>query len=628
MEYEGDLCVRPRIFARFEDADYYYKSRMVEDLCNAINDAVEKQDEFAEIKNYNSLYKVLSEQLPKNEHADFFKECLLPLADILQNESAKGAFYYLLGGYASNLNMPETSNYYRASALLDYDDAIADEKNFRCNADFVYEWLEKHIANADKGARAQELESILNNLIKESEHYKFREGEFCFKLACLRSNNHLEGFDAYYRRCIVLGEKSVVEDNKFYTEDYESEFLQWFDSSLNKGESISIAKNKCLEKLWQVGTQKSFSKSKKKYVETLEAQVNYVQTCNEYSKFADDGFEWAELWLLKNIKKAEVQRCISDILINRWFERVGEDIELEKVLGLLFDSGRCTSLKSSKYHKYIARYKLAKGEYLASVASFCESVDLEVVKSSGFTTFEKDLRKAVSEKYPTIFMQLLVEHGVQQCSFAKNIERAIGTPEYNIKNVLTGWKRASDIKSFVKKNNHKNDRKYIEEYFKSGKLPGILFRDDYDDAMCSRYLLLKKMYSMALASDGYNMDDQDCEIFKAQAEQFKIRSEQELTAAISDGNLMALVFWVLNRFKECESAALLALFALINEFKPKECPIPFLLFSHYWNRTQPDDTRVKKILQWIINDDETLELWNNASIEELPKMAFKIWNSN
>lgn len=621
-EFEGVECARSKVFADFDHADYYYRSEMINSLKSSIQEAHDKNDEISEIECFGELYRILSSELDQEEKKKLFLECYAPLVQLLQEDYAKGALYYTLGNEGSSLNLSEVDDYYRAAVKLDNDDVVADENIFRNNPEMIFCWLQEFINVPSKQSRILELENLLNKLVEGTELL----GEYSYKMASLRKVKDVGYYDLYYRTCIKVGYKEAVEDSLFLNEGYEDEFLLWFDSCVSKGAKPQEAMTKCLKTLWENQDVCHFSKSKHEYVQLLIAEHYFEEACREMSRFADDGHSWAERWLLDNVRELDVQKAISDNLIQKWFEDKDANGNVASALGLLFLANRRNDLKRfSKYYACISKFQYGEGEYVASVASFLEASGIEdfVLEES----FLRSLQQVTERYYAEMILLILNEFNLTTSSLPDQVTHFIGSPVVESKDKVSNWECPKGFVNSISKAMKPKDQEILAVYFTKGTLPGMLFRQENEAPCSSRYFLLKTMSKMAENAASYGMSPLEQEIFSCQSEQLKLQSSIELLSSIENEDIFSLYVWIIHSLFSNESLenrqGLMALYALCKMIDPKKLSIHYLLLANFWNRKRSDCRLIPQILQWIMKDDADLNDWTYESdMDVLIKKVF------
>ena len=572
-EYLG-MRERPIIFNRYDDAAFYYREKTINAAKNAIETAVENADEVTEVKAYKNLFDVLSNNLAGPEQKKMFDDCYVPLVEILTTDKAKGLLYYQLGHCSESLQQP-SSEFFENAVKLNNENVLAEDV-FRKNPKFVYLWLEHYFNDPEQKNLAKENENLLNSLVNGSEE----AAEYYFKMGGLFKDD-FEHSDRYYRDCIKLGYKNVVEDPRYFTEDYEGEFIDWFKSRLKESTDIYSVMDLCFVKLWNSKESGAFSCSKKLWAEIVK-EKDFSRGCNEYGTFADEGLEWAENWLLEHIEDKRAQVAVSDCLIERWFRSEQNSQKYDSSLGLLFVGGRCTQLqKQGKYHMCISRYYMEKGEYVASMASFLRCTK-ETIAS--FIDYHRDLRHSVCNNYAEIILQRAKE---------KNL--------FGSQNLIPAKIDSYDKFYDMKIHNVSS----LGEYFNKNRLAENIFRERADSPNCTRYFLLNHMAKLAGSSGDID--------FKSQEDSFRRQAKKELDDAICEYDVMALFVWIeeslFSDSQEKNNAAIRVLCDLIQSASPRKMPLPYFLLANYWSRRNVDDEIVPKVLSWLFDDGSELDSW-------------------
>lgn len=565
---------RPIIFNRYDDAAFYYREKTINAAKDAVKKAVENADEVAEVKAYKNLFDVLSNNLAGPEQKKLFNECFVPLVEMLATDKAKGLLYYQLGHSSECLRLP-SSEFFENAVKLNNGNVLAEDV-FRKNPQFVYLWLERYFNDPEQKDLAKEYEDLLNGLINGSEEAP----EYYFKMGGLFKDD-FEHSDSYYRSCIKLGYKKVVEDPRYYTEAYEGEFIDWFKSRLNESTDVYSVMNLCFAELWKSKGNGAFSCSKKLWAE-IATEKDFSRGCNEYGTFADEGLEWAESWLLEHVEDKRTQVAMSDGLIERWFRSEKNNQKHDSALGLLFVGGRCPQLQNQgKYHMCISRYYMEKGEYVASMASFLRCTK-ETIAS--FVDYHRDLRHSVRNNYAEIILQRV------------NEKKLLGSQNL-IPVKIDSYDKFHDMKI--------HEVSSLGVYFGENRLVENIFRGPKDSPNCTRYFLLKYMAEQARKSDD--------EVFKSQEESFQNQAAAELNDAIGEYDVMALFVWIeeslFSDSQEKNNAAMSVLCDLIQSASPRKMPLPYFLIANYWTRRNVDDEIIPKVLSWLFDDDSELDRW-------------------
>ena len=574
------MLERPRIFNNFENAAYFYREKAISTAREAIHVAVECNDEFTEVKAYKNLFDLLAFDMSVDGKKKLFAECYEPIINILQSIPAKGLQYYQLGHYATNLDIPSAGTFFEKAVELNNENILAEEI-FTGNPQLVMHWLERYILDAEKNKQANEYEQLLNDLVKDSDN----ASDFYFKLAVLLKQQFKDRADHYFRLCIKAGYSAVVEDPTFFTEDYEAEFIEWFKNQLDSQNDIVKLRDICFAKLWESKEDGAFVRSKKLWAEAL-AEKDLAASCKAYGAFADEGFDWAENWLLDHIENKNAQDAIPDKIIEKWFKLEKKDKHLETCLGMLFVGGRCPELKGRKYYICASRYHLEKGEYVASLACFLKAFDsAEVDGTFDHAEYERELRNAVKSNYVSMITQVLS---------AKNL--------YSTANPL---KIDTDSYSnFTRKKVNAADS--LKLYFSENQFRETIFRGPDAKPCCTRYFLLQQMADISR--------DSDVEIFKQQEEALRNQARLELDDAIGAFDTMALFVWVTEHlYSESvndNKAALSVLCKLIETANPNRLDIPYKVLLHYWHLSETDNKLLDTLLYWLFNDNKkVLDPW-------------------
>ncbi|SHN01801.1 hypothetical protein [Fibrobacter sp. UWB7] len=596
-EYLGER-ERPVVFYQFDDAAYYYREKAISAVKNAINTAAECGDEISEVQAYKNLFDVIICNLETSEKKKLFKDCYEPLVNILTNDVAKGLLYYQLGHSSEKLDIPSESFFENAVKLNNKN--VLDEDVFKTNPKFIFDWLELYLTDPAQKDTADEYEKLLTDIVENTES----AGEYFYKMANLLKEKSLaERADIYYRLCIPLGYKNAVEDSTFFTENYEDEFIEWFNNQLEKQTDLVAIKNQCFVSLWKANEKNLFSRSKKLWAEKI-TDKDFKTGCREYSIFADDGFDWAENWLLAEIEDKNVQGAISDNVIERWFNAERKDEQRDIALGMLFVNGRCAHLKNSqKYYICISKYYLEKGEFMAALASFLCTGKNEISVAFDYSDFEPVLRSAVKSHYVELIQQKIDE----KIPGASRNPLPISTDSYG---------------KFTEKKI--NGLTSLKQYIQTSRLTEKLFRSSTEKPNCTRYFLLNKMAVLAK-----NSDDID---FREQESSFREQAKLELKDAISDFDTMALCVWLEEHIyseKADDKATVTVLCDLIQKIEPKKLTAPYLLLANYWASKKIDDDIVPTVLSWILDNSNELDWFKSTTdLKELIKKTFEILSLN
>lgn len=591
-----NVRVRPLVFNRFEDASFYYREKAVASTGAALDKAIECNDEMAEVELYKMLYDLLTETLTIEERQKLFCECFEPAAGLLTSDVAKGQLYYYLGHVSQDMGLSSSSTYYEKAVLLDNEKVLA-EPIFKQSPQLVYNWLERYIAVPEKRVRAEEYETLLNSLVEG----KTDAGEYYYKLGNLLKPISPERADSYYSKCIRLGYKAAIEDKSFCTEKFEDSFIDCCDRLMSRG-TADIAKDLSLAYLWNASSAGAFSKSKRWFSEK-KAEQDFTGACKYYALFADEGFDWADAWLLGHIEDSPVQMSMSDRSIERWFEQKNKEIEY--ALGVLFVKGRATYLDNDrKYHVCVSRYRWRKGEICASLASFFQISNKIAAAPLDYAGFERDLCSGVQQNYSKMITEVVQKHGL----FGNLSLLPVDSNAYQ---------QFADKKI--------NSYSALSLYFKSNQLNEKLLRGHQDSPNCARYLLLKYMADFVKNSGD--------EIAQRQEGAFREWADRELLDAIRDGDAMALLLWieegVFSDKHDLQRSAIAALCKLIQTVPPKKMPVAYLLLAQVWTYMHIDDDIVPQILSWILDKQDDLEWWKSEhSLDEVVKKTFELLYSS
>ena len=587
-----NVRVRPLVFNRFEDASFYYREKAVASTGAALDKAIECNDEMAEVELYKMLYDLLTETLTIEERQKLFGECFEPVAGLLTSDVAKGLLYYYLGHVSQDMGLSSSAAYYEKAVLLDNENVLA-EPIFKQNPQLAYSWLERYIADPGKLDRAGEYETLLNGLVES----KTDAGEYYYKMGNLLKPISPERADSYYSKCIRLGYKAVIEDKSFCTEKFEDSFMDCCDRLMSRG-TADIAKDLSLAFLWNANSAGACSKSKRWFSEK-KAEQDFVGACKYYALFADEGFGWADAWLLGHIEEGPVQMSMSDRSIERWFEQKNKEIEC--ALGALFVNGRATYLGNDrKYHVCVSRYRWKKGEICASVASFFQIANKIDAAPSDYAGFERDLCSGVRQNYSEMITEVVQKHGLFGSVSLLPVE-------------TNAYQKFADKKI--------NACSALSLYFTANQLNEKLIRGHQDSPNCARYLLLKYMADFVKNSGD--------EIARRQEGAFREWAARELLDAIRDGDAMALLLWieegVFSDKRDLQRSAIAALCKLIQTVPPKKMPVAYLLLAQVWTHMRVDDDIVPQILSWILDKQDDLEWWKSEHcLDEVVKKTFEL----
>lgn len=593
--YMGTL-ERPHIFNNFEKAAYFYRENAITTARDAVRIAIECNDEISAVKAYKNLFDLLAFDMDVAGKKKLFAECYEPTVNILTSNSAKGLQYYQLGHCARNLDIPSADMFFEKAVELNNENVLVEEI-FTGNPQLVMHWLERYILDAEKNKQADEYEQLLNNLVKDND----KASDYYFNLAELLKLQFKDRADRYFRLCIKAGYGAVVEDSTFFTEDYEAEFIEWFKRLLNSLNNVSKLKEICFAKLWESKEAGAFGRSKKLWAESL-AEKNFAAGCKAYGAFANEGFDWAENWLLGHIEDKNAQEAISDKVIEKWFRQEKKDKHLETRLGILFVGGRCPELKSKKYYICTSRYHMEKGEYVASLACFLNAFSNEEVKDAfDHSEYERELRNAVKNNYVSMITQILSD---------KNLYSTINPLRID----------TESYSNFTRKKVNAADS--LKLYFSKNQFTETIFRGLDARPCCTRYFLLQQMADIS--------GNSDIEIFKQQEHAFRNQARIELDDAIGSYDTMALFVWITERLysesADNKKAALSVLCKLIEKASPGQMNIPYMVLLHYWRLNVEDHQLLDTLLYWLFNDNnKILDPWTEEF--DSKTMMIKIFES-
>lgn len=600
-EYKGSR-VRTSIFKQFEDADYYYKKKAVQAVAESVDAASASGDEIFEVNAYANMYRLLSVGFNKQEKVNLFIDCYCPLLDVLKTDEARGLQNYLMGCRSAELELAESSSYFKSAIELDNENVLAD-KVFKENPEMIFHWLKCFIGIQEKQGRFSEYEALLNSLVKDAAN----AGDFYFKLANLFKDNALPQADGYFRKCINLGYRDVVDSQTFYKTEYETDYIKWFNAVPKTLANIKESIAQCFSKLWASAAESAFSCSKQAATQKL-LELDFAAGCKVYGRFADAGHKWAEQWLLEHSEEPSVQVSISDDIIAKWFNAKESERKAELALGALFVAGRCRFLdKNQKYYLLISKYYFEKKNYLAALSFFLKMFSSKDFAPCDFKSFEANLRRVVKDKYLEIIENSIRKNGLW-----------IDVP-MQMEEVLTSM-NISKCRPF--------DANFLSDYFAKGCLPAVLFRQDSEAPCCTRYFLLRQMACMVEKAVVTGLSDAELNIFKAQGEQFKRQAQVELDDAIAAYDVMAVFVWIVDKFSQAgendRKMAISTLFTIISLVKPGKMQIPYLLLANFLSRFADSLDPAVVAIRWVLENDAEVDAWcTEQNAEKLFKKVFE-----
>ena len=304
----AETMKRDRVFLRFEDADYYYRSTAVKTLQGKINAAVQAKDELAEIKAYEELGSLLSAGRDVTWRRKFFNDCLRPMADVIVSEKVRGYLQDSLGRQAFDIGMDDYIGYFERAVEFGNDSVFEREEVLRAHPKIIIRWIKCHLQKSARDAKVEEREALLGRIVASRSDAP----DFYLELADALKGRYRSAADKYYRQCIRLGCGHVVDSEEFLREDYEADYIEWFKSLCASGVKPAEAAKLCFSPLWKVCKG---SESHREYADSLWRIGAKRDAVAEYVRGAEAKSDWAELWLHAHSPEQMVYEGLSDALV-------------------------------------------------------------------------------------------------------------------------------------------------------------------------------------------------------------------------------------------------------------------------------------------------------------------------
>lgn len=140
---------RNRIFRRFDEADYYYRSEGIRLIKDRIQEAVNRKDELSEIKAYEELYNLLSFDQDVTWKLTFFENCLRPMRDVYTSSQVVGPINDFLGGVAFELNLAVYREYYDRAIEGGCEEVLKREEVLKAYPEIIFKDLECKLHKGD-----------------------------------------------------------------------------------------------------------------------------------------------------------------------------------------------------------------------------------------------------------------------------------------------------------------------------------------------------------------------------------------------------------------------------------------------------------------------------------------------
>ncbi|MBQ6010310.1 MAG: hypothetical protein IJL17_17390 [Kiritimatiellae bacterium] len=589
----AETMKRDRVFLRFEDADYYYRSTAVEAVRRKINAAEQAKDELAAVRAYEELGTLLSAGRDVTWRRKFFNDCLRPMSDVIISEKVRGYLHDLLGRQAFDIGMADYIGYFERAVELGNDSVFDKEEVLRAHPEIIIRWIKCYLLKSARDAKVEGREALLDRIVATRDD----ASEYYLGLADVLKDRYRPAADRYYRKCIRLGCGHVVDREEFLSGAYEADYIEWFKSLCASGVKPAEAAERCFSRLWKACTG---SESHREYADSLWRSGAKRDAVVEYVRGAEAKFNWAEQWLHAHSSEQMVYEGLSDALVDFWFKDCEKSLDRQKTLGRCFDHGGGLKYrKDSKYFACVARCRLGDGDILGAVRT-CIGMDnekqgrvrdfMEQTALDGFQDLRRDLREALRKDVGSLV-------GKEMSS--KEYDNVVIEPDLN--NLRSDALPPEDLRS-------------LREYVRSGALEISPFRMTGEKPLCSRYMLLDFMEKMFAGESGPLMTARTMRFLK---EHFGKLADREFRDSVDQGNPMTTCKWLIHHLftlkdsserKEGEAA----LYRMVSKWQRGDDELPIKLLVSYW-KSIGRDSGYMLALRIFFDNDRELRKWVEAS---------------
>ena len=590
----AETMKRDRVFLRFEDAVYYYRTTAVEQSRQKITAAEQAHDELAEIKAYEELGTLLSEGRDVTWRRKFFNDCLRPMSDVFTSEKARGYLHDLLGHQAFDIGIDDYIGYFESAVEFGNDSVLSREDVLQKHPGLIIKWIKCYLQKSTRDAKVEEREALLDRMIATRDD----ASDYYLELADVLKGRYGSAADRYYRKCIRLGCGHVVGREEFLGNAYEADYIEWFKSLSTSGVKPAEAAERCFSRLWKTCTG---SESHREYADSLWRNGTKRDAVTEYVHGAEAKFDWAEQWLHAHSSEQIVYEGLSEALVDLWFRDCGNSLDRQKSLGRFFDHGGGEKYrKDQKYFACVARCRLGDGDILGAVR-VCMDMDhakynserdfMEHTALDGFPDLRRDLREALRENVGSL------------------VAKEMASPEYDTVITDEVVLRSDALP--------REDIRVLKEYVASGTLMVSPFRMAGEKPLCCRYMLLDLMEKMFAGGSGPLMNVRTMGFLKSH---FGNLADQEFHESVNQGNpmttckrLLHLLLTPGNPSERKKGEA--ALYRMVSKWQRGDDELPIKLLAGYWKfiGRAPEYMLALRI---FFGKDRELRKWIVASDEE------------
>ncbi len=590
-----ETAKRDRVFLRFEDADYYYRTTTVEQSRQKIKTAEQAHDELAEIKAYEELGTLLSVGRDVAWRRKFFDDCLRPMTDVFISEKACGYLHDLLGRQAFDIGMDDYIGYFERAVDFGNDSVFDRDEVLRAHPEVIIKWIRGHLQKSVRDAKVEEREALLARIVDS----RADASEYYLSLADVLKDKYKSAADRYYRKCIRLGCEQVAGRAEFLAAEYEPDYIEWFKALCSHGVKPVDAVERCFSRLWKSCRDVSVcSKSHQEYADSLWRDDAKREAVAEYVRGAEAKFDWAEQWLHAHSSEQTVYEGLSETLVDFWFKDCEKSLDRQKTLGRCFDhDGVLKYRKDPKYFACVARCRLGDGNVLGAVRA---CIDMDNVKQNrvrdfmeqtaldGFPDLRRDMREALRKNVGSL------------------VAEEMSSKEYDSV-IIDDFCLRSDALP-------QEDTRVLREYVASGALEVSPFRMAGEMPLCSRYMLLDFMEKMFAEGSGPLMNARTISFLK---DRFGILADREFRDSVDQGNPMTTCKWLIHHLfmlkgslerKEGEAA----LYRMVSKWQRGDDELPIKLLASYWRFIGRAPEYMLALRIFFANDRE-LRKWVEAS---------------
>lgn len=588
---------RDRVFLRFEDADYHYRSAAVEALQRKIDAAAQAKDELAEVRAYEELGALLSAGRDMEWRRRFFEDCLRPMTAVFDSGKACGHLHDLLGRLAFDMGLDDYVGYYEKAVELGNDSVIAREDVLREHPELVIGWIRGYLRNSVRDANVEEREALLARIVDS----RTDASDYYLSLAEVLRDKYKTAADRYYRNCIRLGCERVANRAEFLAADYEPDYIDWFKSLVYQGVAPVDAVDRCFSRLWSSCRGVSgCSKSHQEYADSLWRSGAKRDAVAEYVRGAEAKFDWAESWLHAHSTDRMVCEGLSADLVDCWFKECEQSIDRQLSLGRYFENGGGDKYRNEqKYYVCIIRCRLQDKDVIGAVQACiqmdvakhgCERGFMEQSALDGFSELRRDIREALRNDAAAL------------------VSREMSSKEYDSVVVEVGeWSLCPEALPY-------EDLKTLRDFARNGELVVSPFRTNGEKPLCCRYMLLEQMAKMFASGMGSGMEARTLEHLR---EVFGRLADREIEDSMAQNNPLTICRWMIHRLYETDDsserrAGEAVLFRFVAKWQRGDDVLPIKLLAAYWNSIGRDPAYMLALRIFLDNDTKLRE-WIHVS---------------